>query len=69
MLRALHRKRALNAAPHTPPSPLSLVRTDISSPSSPEAWEDVIPEDPKDLLQWAQAAKVKNRGGRGRAAK
>lgn len=30
-----------------------VVRTDISSPSPPTSWSDVIPQHPQDLLQWA----------------
>ncbi len=35
-----------------------VVRTDIEFPSSPSGWQDVIPEHPKDLLDWAAALKV-----------
>ena len=36
-----------------------LVRTDISAQSTEVAWEEVIPEHPTDLLQWAVALKVR----------
>ena len=50
---------------------LSLVRTDIASPSPPETWADVVAEDPADLLQWATAAKVRwgREGGVGAAVR
>lgn len=35
-----------------------LVRTDISKPSDPSTWANVIPPHEKDLLQWASALKV-----------
>lgn len=34
-----------------------VVRTDIEFPTSPSGWQDVIPEHPKDLLDWAAALK------------
>ena len=30
-----------------------VVRSDISRPSPPDTWQDVIPQHPKDLLQWS----------------
>ena len=36
-----------------------LVRTDVSARSTDVAWEEVIPEHPSDLLQWAVALKVR----------
>lgn len=35
-----------------------LVRTDIATAGPPEAWEDLIGEHEKDLLQWASAHEV-----------
>ena len=36
-----------------------LVRTDVSARSTDVAWEEVIPEHPSNLLQWAVALKVR----------
>ena len=35
-----------------------LVRTDLESAEPPEAWAEIIPQHPKDMLQWASALKV-----------
>ena len=48
---------------HTVPQPQAavwrrLVRTDIATAGPPEAWEDLIAEHEKDLLQWASAHQV-----------
>ncbi len=35
-----------------------LVRVDLASASTPDTWQDIIPEHERDLLQWAAALKV-----------
>ena len=35
-----------------------MVRTDIAASLPPEAWQDLVPEHEKDLLQWASAHEV-----------